>query len=331
MIKYKINSYTIFKNEGDPLREDRLIINRMGTTISLSIFHPNSRELLLLAEEMLIDFEKRFSANDSTSDLMRIGEYAGIKPIKVDKDLFELIKIGKDVSISSDNIMNITIGPLVKLWKIGFDDARIPTQEEIEQRLEFIDPKNIELNEEKRTVYLSKKGMEIDLGAIAKGYFADKLKEFFLKNGVKSGIIDLGGNVLTIGASPKQSDGYWRVGIQSPFKTRGNLLAVVTVKDQSVVTSGIYERTLKVGNKAYHHILDSKTGYPIENDLASVTIVSDLSIDGEIWTTLVFAKNAKEGIHWLNQIEGIEGVIISKHGEVFATNNLKNRIAFVKQ
>src|SRR5690606_16641145 len=105
---------------------------------------------------------------------------------------------------------------------------------------------------------------------------------------------------------------------------------VVAVKDQSVVTSGIYERTLQVGKKAYHHILDSKTGYPIENDVASVTIVSDLSIDGEIWTTLLFAKNTKEGIQWLNQIDGIEGVIVSKNGDVYVSNQLKSHITVVK-
>lgn len=312
------------------LQAENIIINRMGTTISLTIIHPNSRELLQQAEAMLIDFEKRFSANDPSSDLMKINQHAGIKPIKVDRDLFNLIKIGKNISISSDAIMNVTIGPLVKLWRIGFDDARLPGDEEIKERLQLIDPKNIELDEVEATVYLSKNGMEIDLGALAKGYFADILKDFFLKNGVQAGIIDLGGNVLTIGTSPKQQDGYWRVGIQNPFKSRGNLLAVVAVKDQSVVTSGIYERTLQVGKKAYHHILDSKTGYPIENDVASVTIVSDLSIDGEIWTTLLFAKNTKEGIQWLNQIDGIEGVIVSKNGDVYVSNQLKSHITVVK-
>ena len=312
------------------MTENTIVINRMGTVISLSIIHPEATQLLKRAEEMIIDFEKRFSANDSTSDLMKINQNAGLKPIQVDEELFKLIKIGKSVSISSNAIMNIAIGPLVKLWRIGFADAYFPSEEEIKERRLLINPINIELDEGPLTVFLRKKGMEIDLGAIAKGYFADLLKAFFLANGVKSGMISLGGNVLTIGNSPNHPEGYFRVGIQNPFQPYGNMAALVTVKDQSVVTSGIYERTLKVAGRTYHHIFDSKTGYPIENDVASVTIVSDQSINGEIWTTLAFGKNAKDGVDWLNMIDGIEGVIISKNGDIYVSDRLKNQFFLVK-
>ena len=310
--------------------EKRIVINRMGTVITLSIIHPKATQLLKRAEEMIIDFEKRFSANDATSDLMKINQNAGIKPIRVDEDLFELVKIGKNFSVSSNATLNIAIGPLVKLWRIGFADAHFPSEDEIKERLLIINPKNIELDEGQLTVFIRKKGMEIDLGAIAKGYFADLLKVFFLANGVESGMISLGGNVVTIGTSPNHPDGYWRVGIQNPFQSYGNMVAVVTVKDQSVVTSGIYERTLKVAGRTYHHIFDSKTGYPIENDVASVTIVSDQSIHGEIWTTLAFGKNAKDGVDWLNMVDGIEGVIISKNGDIYVSDRLKNQIMLVK-
>ena len=312
------------------MQPEKIIIRKMGTTITLSITHTEAKQLLEQAEAMLSDFEARFSANDPNSDLMQISQYAGIKPIKVDDDLFKLIKIGRTVSISSGGTFNIAIGPLVKLWRIGFDDAQLPSGEEVKKRLQLIDPMNIILDESEQTVFLQEKGMEIDLGAIAKGYFADLLKEYFQANGVESGIIDLGGNVLTIGTSSNQADGYFRVGIQHPFQPRGNMFAVIAVQDQSVVTSGIYERTLRINDKEYHHIFDSKTGHPTENDVASVTIVSDQSIDGEIWTTLAFGKDAKAGINWLNQITGIEGVIISKAGDIYVSKQLKNRITLAK-
>lgn len=312
------------------MQRENTVFHKMGTTITLSIFHPNAKRLLQQAEDMLTDFEERFSANDSSSDLMQVNQNAGIQPIKVDDDLFKLIKIGRDISMSSNGMFNIAIGPLVKLWKIGFADAQLPTEEEINERLQLVDPENIELDDEQQTVFLHKKGMEIDLGAIAKGYFADLLKEFFQAHEVEAGIIDLGGNVLTMGTSPHQPDGFWRVGIQHPFQTRGNMLAAIAVQGQSVVTSGIYERVLRIGDREFHHIFDSKTGYPIENDVASVTIVSDQSIDGEIWTTLAFGKNAEAGIDWLNQIPGIEGVTVSKTGEIYVSNQLKNRVVLMK-
>ncbi|RAA71236.1 FAD:protein FMN transferase, partial [Burkholderia multivorans] len=170
------------------------------------------------------------------------------------------------------------------------------------------------------TVYLKVPGMEIDLGAIAKGYFADRLKDYFVSQGVQTGIIDLGGNVLTIG-HPINKD-KWTVGIQQPDSERGGLVGVVEIAGQSVVTSGIYERYFYKGDKLYHHISDSKTGYPVEGGIASITIVSDQSIDGEIWTTVCFAMSINQAIAVLNEIPGIEAVIISKDGEVFTTQRM---------
>ncbi|WP_041557017.1 FAD:protein FMN transferase [Carnobacterium sp. 17-4] len=294
----------------------------MGTRISLSIVHPEAEKLLEKASHLLTDYEARFSANNLKSDLMTVNQQAGVQPVPVDLDLYELIQIGKDYSLSSNLALNITIGPLVKLWKIGFTGARVPEQKEIEERLKLLDPTDIELDVDKKTVYLTKKGMEIDLGALAKGYFADKLKSFFQNEGVQSGLVDLGGNVLTIGENPKYEDGYWRVGIQKPSPVRGDLVGAILVKDKSVVTSGVYERSLKVNGKKYHHIFDSTTGYPVENELASVTIVSDKSIDGELWTTQLFMLSPTEAIHYIDNIPGIEALIITKDHDVKMTHGI---------
>lgn len=302
-------------------------IKLMGTHIVLTIKHLNAEALLDQAAVLLQDYEIRFSANNARSDLMAINNQAGIRPVHVAEDLFKLIEIGKTYSLSSNRALNIAIGPLIKLWKIGFNDARVPEQQEINEKLQLIDPTNIDLDPEKQTVYLTKKGMEIDLGALAKGYFSDQLKQFFKNNGVQHGIIDLGGNVLTIGENPKYEDGYWRVGIQKPTRIRGALAGAVLVKDKSIVTSGIYERTLEVDGKRYHHIFDSKTGYPLENDLTSVTIVSDLSIDGELWTTLLFKMTADAAIHYVESVPGIEAIIMTKEQTVYSTRNIRPYIS----
>lgn len=294
----------------------------MGTQITLSIVHPEAEKLLEQADHLLASYENRFSANDFKSDLMAVNQQAGLNSVRVEPDLYELIQIGKEYSLSSNLALNITIGPLIKLWKIGFTGAHVPEQREIEERLKLIDPADIELDAAKGTVYLTKKGMEIDLGALAKGYFADQLKTFFQKEGVKSGLIDLGGNVLTIGENQKHKDGYWRVGIQKPSPIRGDLAGAILVKDKSVVTSGIYERSLKVNGKKYHHIFDSKTGFPIENELASITIVSDKSLDGELWTTMAFALSPTAVIQHIDNIPGIEALVITKANEVKITRGL---------
>lgn len=294
----------------------------MGTRISLSIVHPEAEKLLEEADHMLADYEARFSANNLESDLMAVNQQAGLKPVCVDPDLYELIQIGKEYSLSSRLALNITIGPLIKLWKIGFTGAHVPEKREIEERLKLIDPADIEMDAEKGTVYLIKKGMEIDLGALAKGYFADQLKSFFQKEGVQSGLVDLGGNVLTIGENSKHEDGYWRVGIQKPSPVRGALVGAILVKDKSVVTSGIYERSLKVNGKDYHHIFDSKTGYPIENELTSITIVSNNSIDGELWTTMAFGLSPTAVIQHAENIAGIEAFVITKDNDIKMTSGL---------
>ena len=175
-------------------------------------------------------------------------------------------------------------------------------------------------------VYLAQPGMAIDLGALAKGYFADKLLEYFISQNVQSAIIDLGGNVVTYGEAPHHEDGYWRIGIQHPMKPRGNFVLALKSKNQSIVTSGIYERTFTVDGKTYHHIFDSKTGHPMETDIASITVVSGKSLDGEIWTTRLFGQKPEQVLATLNNQEGLSGIVITKDGSLLYSKSLSSQI-----
>ena len=309
--------------------EKRRVLHLMGTVITLTVFHPEAERLLDQCEEMLKDYQQRFSANDASSTLMQVNANAGQKPMKVDTDLYQLIRYGYHLSLSSDARFNLVIGPLIKLWRIGFTSANVPSDEAIQERMKLIDLAQVELDDENETVYLAKAGMEMDLGALAKGYFADRLKDYLKSEGVTAGIIDLGGNVLTIGKSPKSTTGFWQIGIQDPIRQRGNLMAAVAIQDQSVVTSGIYERFIKIGDTLYHHIFDSTTGYPVESEIASVTIVSDDSIDGEVWTTLLFADSPEEALRSLNHNDLIEGIIITRKQEMLVSENLKPFVTLV--
>lgn len=219
---------------------------------------------------------------------------------------------------------------MVQSWRIGFDDARVPSPQKIQKALALSKPENIILNATKQSVFLSQKGMKIDLGALAKGYIADKIMDYLKSEKVTSAMINLGGNVLVYGDNPRNDKGIWRIGIQNPQKPRGNHIGILTLKNQSVVTSGIYERRLKVGNKEYHHIFDQKTGYPIDTEMASLTILSDLSVDCEIWTTRLFGLPVMQALATIQATPRIEGILITKDNRLALTNGLRSNFQLLR-
>ena len=310
------------KERGNCLQSASHSLRLMGASITLMIFHENAQQLLLQSEQLLHLYKNRFSANDADSELMEINLQAGKKAVQVHPELFELIALGKKHSIAANSHLNIAIGPLVQTWRIGFSDAKLPSEEEIQRLLKITNPEEIVLNDSNREVYLSKEGMRIDLGALAKGYIADKLKEFLVEQGVQSGIIDLGGNILTIGENPTFHRP-WRIGIQNPILDRGEHVAVIAISDASVVTSGIYERQLVVDGKTYHHIFDRKTGYPMETEVASLTIVAKKSVDCEIWTTRLFGQNPNDIIEEIEQQPGLEAFVITKNQKMMYTSGIQ--------
>ncbi len=301
------------------------IIHLMGTKITLYVRSTQGEALLEEAVRRLEDYQTRFSANDDRSQLMQLNHAAGRYPLRVDNDLFDLIKIGKMQSQAEGSFLNIAIGPLIKLWKIGFQGAGRPPEENIVQILPLMDPKKIYLDETAQTVFLEMPGMEIDLGSLAKGYFSDQIMHFFIAEGAESALVDLGGNVLVHGPS-SESLSHWTVGIQNPFLPRGNMVASLSLTNMSIVTSGIYERVYTLKGQAYHHIFNSQTGYPIENDIASLTIVAPRSLDCEIMTTRYFGYRAAEAIVRLNQIKALGALVITRTGEMAFTDNLKGKI-----
>ncbi|HFI0234819.1 TPA: FAD:protein FMN transferase [Streptococcus suis] len=301
-------------------------IRLMGTVIDTTIWHENPEPILDQVEQLLYLYKDRFSANDLTSELMEVNLNAGVQAVPVAPDLYELIELGKKHSLADNSFLNITIGPLTQLWRIGFKDAKLPDQASIDERLAIINPADIELEPEYQQVFLKKEGMAIDLGALAKGYIADKIVAFLKGMGAQAGLINLGGNVLTFGQPPHQADGLWRIGIQHPKLPRGNNALVLKIGEESVVTSGIYERTFQFEGKTYHHIFDSQTGYPLQAAIASLTIVSKQSVDGEIWTTRLFGASIWEIYDQVCQQEGLEAIIMTQDDQMMVTPGLRDRI-----
>lgn len=310
--------------------EQRHSINLMGTTIDLMVDHPNSNSLLLAAVQRLFQLEARFSANDPSSELMAVNRMAGLKAVRVHPELFHLIQIGKKESIASGRKLNIAIGPLVNLWRIGFSDYRKPSQQEIDDRLTLVDPNDIHLDEIEKTVYLAKPGMSIDLGALAKGYAADQIIAYFKDQGVTRASINLGGNLRFYGHRPNHTEStQWRIGIQDPDQTRGYYKAIVDLSNQSVVTSGDYVRVFEEDGNLYHHILDSINGKPFQADVRSVSVVSESSLDGEIWTTRLFPLSKEAISNQAEQIDQIEVLVVDRQGQITYTSGLEGKVELI--
>ncbi|CDO17265.1 Thiamine biosynthesis lipoprotein [Streptococcus gallolyticus] len=298
-------------------------VKMMGTIIDIVVDSDTPHQHIKEVCHLLTVYKNRFSANDNDSELMIINNNAGIAPVTVHPDLFELIELGKTHSLLQPSNLDIAIGPLVQSWRIGFEDAKVPNKENIQKAIALANPEHIILNAAEKSVFLNRKGMKIDLGALAKGYIADKIMDYLKTENVSSAMINLGGNVLVYGNNPKREGGEWFIGIQHPQKKRGQNLGILRIKNKSVVTSGIYERYLKIGDKDYHHIFDRRTGYPIETEMASLTIVADKSVDCEIWTTRLFGLSLLKALATIQKTSGIEAIIITKDNRFAITDGLK--------
>ena len=221
----------------------------------------------------------------------------------------ELLKRGIEYSRETGGKFNIAIEPLTSLWNFSSATPKVPADNDIKEALGHLDYSKIVI--EGNHVTLPDTSYGVDLGAIAKGYIADKVKEYLLGKGVKSALINLGGNVLLVGSKPDGSD--FAVGLQDPLGNRNEYKEVVKTSDLSVVTSGTYERNFTEGGKTYHHILDPSTGYPYENDLVAVTIISKTSVEGDALSTSCFALGLEDGMKFAES-HGVHAVFVTKDG-----------------
>lgn len=302
------------------------VLHMMGTIIELTVIHEDAEQVLEDLVQHLIEYEHRFSANASDSELMQINLQAGRQAVRVHPELYRLIEFGKYASLVKDTPLNIAIGPLIQTWRIGFTDARLPSETEIREKCQLIDPTNIHLNPDEQSVYLAKPGMKIDLGALAKGYITDLLVKRLVYWQVKSALLNLGGNVYVYGEQSAHLNGEWYVGIQNPFLARHQNELVIRAKNESIVTSGIYERKLTVKGHTYHHIFDTHTGYPIETPIVSVSIVAPTSLLAEKWTTQSFLTDPYQALANIEQAPGIEGVIILDNQVIHYSSGITQRI-----
>lgn len=298
--------------QGEVSRTDYVL----GTVCSIRLIEGGSAKTNDEIFERLRQIEDRMSANKDGTEIAAVNAAAGgPAPVKVSADTFYVISKALEYAKLTQGAFDPTVGPLVKLWNIGSEGAKVPPKDAIAAAVKLIDYRKVEMDPNNLTVRLKAPGMRLDLGAIAKGYSADEIAAICERHNVKAAVIDLGGNVLVYGA--KKDGSPWRVGVQDPKSDRGEYLGLVTGKSMTVVTSGIYERFFIENGVRYHHILDTKTGYPANNGLVSVSIVAGRSIDADGLSTSVFALGLVNGMKLVKSLPGVYAIFVDDKDRVF--------------
>ena len=283
-------------------------------TVIILTAYTDDDQVLKDAMEECSRYEKLLSATIEGSDIWRINHADG-QPVEVSDDTMEVLRCAVRISELSGGAFDITIAPASSIWDFTSGEAVLPDPEEIARAAELVDYTKLELDG--NTVRLPA-GMMVDPGGIAKGYIADSVKAWLIDKGVKHAILSFGGNVVGIGTKPDGSD--WKVGIQDIDKATGEYMLVSRNNGGSTVTSGIYERGFDLDGVRYHHLLSTETGWPVQNELASVTIFSDSSMEGDALSTTAFVLGTEEGTRLSEGLEGIEALFIARDRTVTMTS-----------
>lgn len=269
----------------------------LDTVVTLTAYGKGADKAIDKAFDRINEIEQKFSAYLKNSEIYKINNSPYNTFVKVDKEVYDLIKRALEFSDMTDGAFDITLKPISDLWGIGTENEKVPTNEEIKVALDKIGWKNVELDENTYAVKLKKEGMALDLGGIAKGYASDEAARVLSECGIENACLDLGGNIVVMGEMPLglfESIKYGKrfrpftIGIQEPDAPRGQSGQPVTVENGSVVTSGDYERYFEKNGERYHHIFDPKTGMPAKSGVRSATVIAKEGTVADALSTAFF-------------------------------------------
>lgn len=309
----------------------QLMLPVYNTQVSVKAY-PGSRgltgeqldEALVAARDLAIEFEMTLSRTRPDSEVSRLngarGEWVELSP-----RTYDLIDKSRAYCEASGGVFDITMGAVTPLW--DFHQGVVPNREALDEALRHVGWRLVECDPQRRAVRLADPEARIDLGGIAKGYIADALAGCLVEHGCDCAFVNLGGNVLTVGTRP--GGGPWRIGVRDP-KNPERMRAVLPVVGKSVVTSGLYERNFTKDGVFYHHILSPKDGMPVETDVGGATIVSDLSLDGDGYSTTLFALGVEGALEFLEARPGLEGIVIDRDDRVRVTSGLAGSVRVVE-
>lgn len=276
--------------------------------------------------EQCLYFEHHLSRTREDSDISRA---AVLSPhaVKVCPEVLELMDASRTFESVSDGAFDVTMGSVTQLW--DFHNKVVPSAFAVHKALEHVGIHHVHTNKQTGTLTIDDTSCKLDFGGIAKGYIADKLSCYLQREGYTSFLLNLGGNVVVHGGRLIQ-DGErepFCIGVAHPTKPQEHI-ALLNLKEASVVTSGIHERSFYWQGKFYHHILDARTGFPARSDLVSTTIVSDTSIDGDAYATISFLKGLEETKRIVDKTPGIEALCVDIQGDIWVSSGLQQKVIY---
>ena len=304
---------------GDQAEPQSIEFFAMDTYMTLSAYGDNAGEVLEEGKALILALEDKLSAEKEDSQVAKLNEE---RKAEIDEDVSYLLDRSLSLYKDTDGVFNIAIYPVMKAWGFTTKEYKVPSKKTLRRLTSRMDLSTLTMSEDGKTAEIGQKGLEIDLGGIAKGYASSKVMELFRENGIESGLVNLGGNVQALGTKPDGSS--WRVAIGSPYND-DEFLGVLEIADKAAVTSGGYERNFTQDGKTYHHIMDPKTGYPAEKGLISVTVVSDdgTLADG-LSTALYVMGREKASDYWREHSDRFDAVLMDENDKLYVTKGLKD-------
>ena len=296
----------------------------MDTVLIQRLYGEQRVEAARAAEACLHQLESELSSYLEESLVGQINRQAGIGPVAIeDANVFAMLHQGKTYSAYAPEVFNITAGPLISLWQIGKEGFRVPEEAEIAAAQSRIGIDDFVLDEAAKTAYLQKQGQSIDLGGIAKGMACETLKQVYAEHGITQGIVSLGGNLILLDGKPDGSD--FEAGIRNPFGSASQYFAVYTGRNVVISTSGGYERYSAQEGTDYSHILDLRTGYPAENELAGVTVICTDGAMGDYLSTYIYIQGLEEGKRLLSDNRfGL--ILVDKEKKVYLSPHIQKQV-----
>jgi len=298
----------------------------LGTLCHITLFEQGQDKVYNDVFARIREIENRMSVNIPSSDVSRVNAAAGTEPVQVHEETFAVISQALHYAKLSGGAFDPTVGPLVSLWGIGGGNPRVPSQAEIDEVLPLVNWQDVELDEKAHSVFLTRRGMALDLGAIAKGYAADQAAAVIRSAGIRRAIVNLGGNIAACGE--RRNGKPWRVGVQNPNGDRNEYIGILQATEKSVVTSGVYERFFEEEGRRYHHIFSPADGYPADSGLLSVTIIAPFSVDADALSTAVFVLGLEKGMALIETLAETEAVFILNDMSVIKTSGADFTLSF---
>lgn len=297
----------------------------MSTTVSQMAYGLRADAAMAEVEKRFRAFEDEFSLFHEDSDIAKINAAAGKQPVAVSGETYDLLRRSVALSSQSNGAFDITIAPLTLLWGITTDHPKVPAQAQIDAVLPLIGDDSIQFDDANKTVFLPKEGQGIDLGGIAKGTACTVAEQVYDEYGIKSAILNIGGNVYVRGHKPDGS--LYRIGFRTPLKDASTYIASITMEDKVMAVSGGYERYFEENGVRYHHILSGRTGYPAESDIVSVGAIAADGTVADFYSTTMFVWGSQKVEEFMRTNTEVAVIMLTSDGRLVVSSSLKDSFA----